>query len=1314
MSNMCDKYIKFLKSAQNEISYSISATFFIAGDFLVLVLLKNELYQTITKKNSISSMLQFLELILFSTDKSSKIKYNFRDNTIKTFKQCFIPDNENKLEPLLNMQSQVQIYFRTITSYEIDPNNDDFSISEFDQGDLKQELAKDYFVTKDQDLAYLANQLLEEYPELANELQEPDGFFKYGFVSFFDTKIDNFPSRYIQQVNVEITIEDQQTELKFVAYNRIFTKNSKVHDIILKNEQTKIQKEKEYFQTLQNQYQNHKNMMVQDQVQVPIPVQQPVQQQQVQQQVQQQTQLPVQQVLKQQKSKDGAQFINKLKIEQQNRQDQQDKLQINKIFSDYVICNAITNLNDIIDDILEKYKYLYQSKLTMTQMISAIGIVLTSDELIKEHLTVCSKYFLTLGLKFQYEEVIIFRNFDRKILRRHLMVANGIFVKNSIIAEIIENAIINNNTKQLQPDQYNDQYKLVNNKFWYFNDKIKKEDSNIIYMMQQIQQQFVVIPKQIKLQEMVNYILKTEPWIQELQTEQLKISLGLVSIFNIKDKIQIDQELFKRSCNQQTISLCIETIELISKPPMNLTIVNGVFTKNSRIVHAILLQNNEQVNQLILNQQSEPIVTEQDNISDKHKQLLQLNINPTVNLDNNRINQLSEMMIEIDKQFLVTPALQLQFLNQMIQQQYSLDPGTKLLNINDQLQQMGLIPLYNMIILKNIDITLFQQSIHKQYILPTISEIEIVCNDITTKINIINGIFVKNSRIAEQIITQIQNYQQQNRQQEQNQIKQAVQQTNNIEQSQQSEVTKIEQQQLPIYIFDTHIIVNQIVNLNDLIDDILKENSYLYDRIQPNVNYVLQEIGLVQTTKLNTTNEEQNKLLKQYCQNNNIILSNEEIELFRKLDNKIIRRQIIVVNGIFLKNSIIDKVMVKKEMQLHQLLQSDQYLEKENITKEKQSNNLPYQQILQQLDEFYYVMQSVNLQKAITNALSNKPNLITLPDSEFMEIIGLISPLILQRNPKYIQFAICCKEIITIQGQYDDVLYQKSLSVINCVFKKQSLMQNSIIELKARNNLNDQIEDQQMVSEQVLEEKSNSTTNNYSEQDKQSQNLTTEHENDQVHAEHTSLTDQQLVNLITEHLVKPLQLETEVNENQPPQLDIQQIIIPEPELATKLEHEQPQIQQQNQQQEDQLVQSHQNQENTKQELNKPQIQNKGQTIENRIRSEFLLKFEKTQTALSVLDLIFTPSTSPSPQSQIQIQIVLKNLFDLTTDDISLHTYFNLKNEFLFNFVQAHHFKEGKVEVPFKNETEKQFFKEFAEILKFKFNNKFVFGFKKIQ
>ncbi|CAL5980369.1 Hypothetical_protein [Hexamita inflata] len=1131
MSNIREKYNKFLKSAQNEISYSISATFFIAGDFLVLVLLKNELYQTITKKNSISSMLQFLELILQSTNQGSKIKYNFRDNTIKTFKQC-IAENQNKLEPILNMQSQVQINFSTITSYEIDPNNDDFSISEFDQGDLKQELAKDYFVTKEQDLTYLANQLLEEQPELANELQEPDGFFKFGFVSFFDTKIDNFPSRYIHQVNVERTIENLKTELKFVAYNRIFIKNSKVHDIILKNEQTEIQKEKEYFQTLQNQYQNYKNMMVQDQVQAPIPVQQ------AQLQIQQQTQLPVQQVPLLQKSKDvesKAQLINKLKIEQLNRQDQENKLQINKIFSNYVICNAITNLNDIIDDILEKYKYLYQSKFTMNQMIAAIGVVLTSDELIKDHLTVCSKYFLTLGLKFKYEEVIIFRNFDRKILRRHIMVANGIFVKNSIIAERIENAIINNNTKQLQPDQYHDQQKLVNNKFWYFNDQIKKEDSSIIYMIQQIQQQFVVIPKQIKLQEMVNQILKTEPWIQELQTEQLKISLGLVSIFNIKDKIEIDQELFKRSCNQQTISLCIETIELISKPPMNLTIVNGVFTKNSRIVQAILLQNNEQVNQLILNQQSEPIVTVKDNIvnnSDKHKQLLQLKINPTINLDNNRINQLSEMMIEMEKQFLVTPALQQQFLNQMMQQLYSLDSSMKLLKIDDQLQQMGLIPLYNMTLLKNIDITLFQQSIHKQYILLTFSEIEIVCDYITTKISIINGVFAKNSKIAEYITTSIQNIQQeQNRQLEQDQIKKAALKTNTVELIQQSEVTKIEQKQLPISIFDTHIIVNQMVNINDIIDEILNENPYLYDRIQPNVNYVLQEIGLVQTTKLNTTNEDQNILLKQYCQNNNIILSNEEIELFRKLDNKIVRRQITVVNGMFLKNSIIDKVIVKKEMQLHQLLQSDQYLEKENVTKEKYSNNLPYKQILQQLDEFYYVMQSVNLQKAINNALSNKPNLITLPDSEFMEIIGLISPLILQRNPKYIQFAICCKEIITVQGYYDDIIYQKSLSVINCVFKKQSLMQSSIIELKARNNQNDQTEEQQMVSEQVLEEKSNSTTHNYSEQDKQSQKLTIEHDNDQVHAEHTSLTDQQLVNLITEHLVKPLQLETEVNEN---------------------------------------------------------------------------------------------------------------------------------------------------------------------------------------
>ncbi|CAL5980373.1 Hypothetical_protein [Hexamita inflata] len=170
------------------------------------------------------------------------------------------------------------------------------------------------------------------------------------------------------------------------------------------------------------------------------------------------------------------------------------------------------------------------------------------------------------------------------------------------------------------------------------------------------------------------------------------------------------------------------------------------------------------------------------------------------------------------------------------------------------------------------------------------------------------------------------------------------------------------------------------------------------------------------------------------------------------------------------------------------------------------------------------------------------------------------------------------------------------------------------------------------------------------------------------------------------------------------QLDDKQIkIIPEPELATKLE----------------LVQSQQNQQQiTKYEPDKPQIQNKpNQTIENCIRSEFLLKFEKTQTALSILNLIFTLSQQPSPQSQIQIQIVLKNLFDLTPDDLNPalppHAY-NLKNDFLFNFIQTHHFKEGKVEVPFKNESEKQFFKEFAEILKFKFNNKFVFGFKKIQ
>ncbi|CAL6026081.1 Hypothetical_protein [Hexamita inflata] len=107
-------------------------------------------------------------------------------------------------------------------------------------------------------------------------------------------------------------------------------------------------------------------------------------------------------------------------------------------------------------------------------------------------------------------------------------------------------------------------------------------------MMAILQEQYVIIPSQNDIAEIISTIINNEPWLEDLSVKIQLEQLGIVSQYNIVQLLKEKLHLFSYCCRQHIISQNIHKIDIISNNKMIVvSILNGVFTKKSRITRII-------------------------------------------------------------------------------------------------------------------------------------------------------------------------------------------------------------------------------------------------------------------------------------------------------------------------------------------------------------------------------------------------------------------------------------------------------------------------------------------------------------------------------------------------------------------------------------------------------------------------------------------------------------------------------------------------------------------------------------------------------
>ncbi|CAL6100160.1 Hypothetical_protein [Hexamita inflata] len=107
-------------------------------------------------------------------------------------------------------------------------------------------------------------------------------------------------------------------------------------------------------------------------------------------------------------------------------------------------------------------------------------------------------------------------------------------------------------------------------------------------MMSILQEQYVIIPSQNDIADIISTIINNEPWLEDLSVKIQLEQLGIVSQYNIVQLLKEKLHLFSYCCRQHIISQNIHKIDIISNNKMIVvSILNGVFTKKSRITRII-------------------------------------------------------------------------------------------------------------------------------------------------------------------------------------------------------------------------------------------------------------------------------------------------------------------------------------------------------------------------------------------------------------------------------------------------------------------------------------------------------------------------------------------------------------------------------------------------------------------------------------------------------------------------------------------------------------------------------------------------------
>ncbi|CAL5980359.1 Hypothetical_protein [Hexamita inflata] len=399
-------------------------------------------------------------------------------------------------------------------------------------------------------------------------------------------------------------------------------------------------------------------------------------------------------------------------------------------------------------------------------------------------------------------------------ISKPINIINGVYIKNSLLDNYLKNAYKIKEPLHSQPTTQNDNSSINNinikelTNTWYINWKQVNNlntdiQQSIKNMMQRVQDYYIIVPQQ-NLDYLIKIIFKAQSTLSQLPIDKIKTEIGLLSPYDISQGAQINMESFRFSCFKRSISPNIQDVNIQSGTKVLPTrVVNGVFIKNSRIAQLIseelqmqlqntddrqfvqmmlkqqleykreqvieqklqqqiisnsnqTFNNNKTSQQDVQNNKSEQIINETNKISETNNQ----KVNETGNIieksnrpwyinGNNITDQLIEqevvvMMEQIRQHFQILP--EQPHLSMIIDNILNKDPNTQKLSALQQLNYVGLLLQYNIqSVLDNKE--LFVTACKQQLISPKFELILVKRQNIT----VVNGIYVKNSRISQSI-----------------------------------------------------------------------------------------------------------------------------------------------------------------------------------------------------------------------------------------------------------------------------------------------------------------------------------------------------------------------------------------------------------------------------------------------------------------------------------------------------------------------------------------------------------------------------------
>ncbi|CAL6026073.1 Hypothetical_protein [Hexamita inflata] len=463
------------------------------------------------------------------------------------------------------------------------------------------------------------------------------------------------------------------------------------------------------------------------------------------------------------------------------------------------------DLQAIIEDIYYK-NFNNIKQMQFGQQMAKIGLV--QIERFGEKAGVNNNQFITYCQQHQ----ICLQIHKVYFLSKPINIINGVYMKNSLLDNYLKDAYKIKEPVHSQPITLNDNSSINNTNIkelaqWYINWKQVYNlntdiQQSIQNMMQGIQDNFIIVPQQ-NLDYLIKTIQRAQPHLSQLPIDKIKTELGLLTQYDLSQGAQINMESFRISCFRRSIAPNIQNVYIQSGTKvLTSRVVNGVFIKNSLITQLIYeelqmqLRNTEdrEFIQMLLKQQleykREQVIEqklEQQVISNSNQttnnnlktsqQEVQNNkseqtVNETISETNNQIvneteniieksnrpwyingNNITDQLIEqevvvmmeqIRQHFQILP--EQPHLSMIIDNILNKDPYTQKLSALQQLNYVGLLLQYNIqSVLDNKE--LFVTACKQQLISPKFELILVKRQNIT----VVNGIYVKNSRISQSI-----------------------------------------------------------------------------------------------------------------------------------------------------------------------------------------------------------------------------------------------------------------------------------------------------------------------------------------------------------------------------------------------------------------------------------------------------------------------------------------------------------------------------------------------------------------------------------